>query len=264
MEKMRKKVLSLIGLFGIFCVLLISKITTSREIVEIPSSHDHHFPDRGTSIPEQPTITPETQPLVTPVPEPQVPNVEITAPIPESPPIHLPYPRNSRDPYDFSLLFSNAARENQGQHDFPFITFGIPTMLRKGEVLFLGDTVMKIVQGFNTELMKVLLPANHTCKIVILITEIQPEKRKVIKDFISAKFPDELISKVIEIHETPLSLYTPLLRPCALKQNFGDELPRILWRTKIVRTNDLDIFIINSYSEFRYRLFIAFSQFNEV
>jgi len=112
----------------------------------------------------------------------------------------------------------------------PKIVIGIPTTLRaRTGTSMLRNNLAKLFNGLSPEEKK-----NH--RFVVGNAERDLFSSRIVEEEIRSSFGKEISQGLLELVNIPSSFYprTLVLEPCKLKQNFGDTLLRVIWRSKQV------------------------------
>ena len=114
-----------------------------------------------------------------------------------------------------------------------FLTIGIPTV-KRDKKLYLQDTLNSLIEHTS-------IADRRGVVIVIFAADFNEDYNNDIKDLVQDNFADYVREGFIQVVTAPESFYPPLNN---LKRNFGDELERVLWRSKQV----VDYAFLFSYS----------------
>lgn len=125
---------------------------------------------------------------------------------------------------------------NQNLSNYTFVV-GIPTVYNKGRENYLVNTVASILKSVNEQQRRALLIVIMYCENIQITAIENSVRRNSTWAMINRKFPTELAIGKIRLISPPLSLYAPLLTNnsnCRLRRNFGDNISRVIWRSKLV------------------------------
>ncbi|XP_072038293.1 LOW QUALITY PROTEIN: alpha-1,6-mannosyl-glycoprotein 4-beta-N-acetylglucosaminyltransferase-like [Amphiura filiformis] len=114
-----------------------------------------------------------------------------------------------------------------------FLTIGIPTVKREKK-LYIQETLNSLIEHSTRQDRKDVV-------IVIFAADFNNDYNNHIKDLVESNFKEYVNDGFIQVIKAPESFYPPLEN---LKQNFGDELERVIWRSKQV----VDYAYLFSYS----------------